>query len=347
MRLKKNSTLRDVAEKAGVSVGTVSRYLNGCQTIKEYSVDKIETAISELKYYPNNIAKRLGSGKTNTILLVMLLEYPIGTTTWIYEGVLLQGVHEGLSNSDYTLQIELIPPKIDSLKDVIRANIDTKSVDGVIISSVWAFDDYIGDVVENCSIPHILIGGDILNDRNNVVQVDNYQITVEIIERLCALNHKDIAMITGNLTHQHMIDRLSGYNYAVESNMISFRDEYLKHGMFEIESGVKCVRELLVDCRDNMPSAILCGDDYIAMGVIGELKRQGLRVPQDISIVGFGDYNITAAIDPALTSVRLPIQEMGKVAVEKILYMLNNNLHNVSSQVLNCKISERDSVLMK
>lgn len=343
---KKKYTLRDVASLANVSAGSVSRHINGDSTLKPKTVEKIKQAIEQLNYVPNNIAKKLGSGKSKNILLVLAFENPIATSTWLYGGGIVQGIFSSFQGSGYSLQLTLAnAANEDELCEQIISNYISKSVDGAIILSAWILSENLVKTIESYGVPYVLVGSRNNLAGTNEVLVDNFKAVEGLIDHLVAQGHTKIAMITGELEHEHMTERLMGYRCGLKRHGLEY--ENVRIGEFTYEMGVKYANDILDDTAIHKPTAIICGNDYIALGVVKTLKERGICVPNDIAVAGFDDVPSAKAVEPALTTIRLPLVEMGIAASQKMLKMMGNPHKHMESEVLDCQLIVRDSTKIR
>ncbi len=340
---RKTATLRDVAKLAGVGTGSVSRYLNNDPSIKEVNRKKIAQAIRDLKFVPNNTARKLARGSSRNILLLLVSETPIMMASWMYEKVIVQEIYEALENSDYTLQLAIVSKKdSDEEYDTIKTNIRTKSVDAVMVLSNWKISDRNISFLTRHEIPYILIGCKNYMQSTNEILIDNYNSFKKMLDYLASLGHKDIALLTGNRDHEHMVERLRSYYETMKKHRFGVGDDYVQFGEYSMESGYQNTIKLIRNCRDHFPTAIVCGNDEIACGAIKALKDHHFKIPEEVSITGFDNSLSAQIVEPALTTIQSP-GGMGKMATKKLLNMLEKETTQSESVVFNCELVVRNS----
>lgn len=342
---RKTTTLRDVAKLAGVGTGSVSRYLNNDPSIKEVNRQKIAQAIRELKFVPNNTARKLARGSSRNILLLLVSETPIMMASWMYEKVIVQEIYEALQDSDYTLQLAIVS-KTDADEeyeyDTIKTNIRTKSVDAVMVLSNWKINDHNISFLTRHEVPYILIGCKNYMQSTNEILIDNYRSFKKMLDYLVSLGHRDIALLTGNRDHEHMVERLRSYYETMKAYGFEVAEDYVQFGEYSMESGYQNTIKLIQNCRDNFPSAIVCGNDEIACGAIKALKDHHFKIPDEVSVTGFDNSLSSQIVDPALTTIQSP-GGMGSMATKKLLEMLEKETIESKTVVFNCELVVRNS----
>lgn len=328
-------TLRDVARLAKVSVGTVSRYINKHPSVGGENAQKIQMAIDKLGYIPNQIAQSLAKGVSNNLLLYIIQEDPILSSTWLYELPIIQGVYDYLKSTDYSLQVA-----IDSIENSKRVNklisecINNKRVDGMIILTSWEIDKSGLIRLADSKFPFVLIGNENLITPENEVLFDNYGAINQIIDYLYKLGHRRIGFISGTKEQQHAEQRIRAYFDSLQRLDLVTNEEWVKYGDYSIESGYIHMQELLHS--NEQPTAIVCGNDYLAAGAIKAISEKGFNVPYDYSITGFDDSLVSKVVEPGLTTVNVPLQELAKIAIKKLINIINAPDKITPKRVLPC-----------
>ena len=172
-------------------------------------------------------------------------------------------------------------------------------------------------VLDNARVPYVRIAPDIDSDRSPQVRIDDFRAARELAEHLIGLGHRDIGFIKGDSWHAAARLRLEGFRSGMTAHGLVVREEWIEQGLFSYASGVECARRLLQ--RDDRPSAIMASNDDMAAGVIAVAHALKLRIPEQLSVVGFDDAPIAQVVWPALTTVRQPIGRMANVAAEILL----------------------------
>ena len=304
-------TLDDVAREAGVSTSTVSRYLSGTIPVSEARRTVIQTAIDKLGYRINTAARALASGRSGTIgVLTQDIASP-------YYGQVLRGIEQGLAGTGYA---PLIVSGELELKDE-RACIDmliARQVEGLIAMSHFLNAKELRDVAKR--VPLVAVGNPVRGARAHPIVLDNENGAKLAMRHLIELGHRRIAHIAGPTSHAHSAARLAGYKAALEEAGIPFDPDLVLPGDFHEEAGSEGIRILIE--RGTPFTAVFATNDQTAMGARLALYRLGLRVPEDVSLVGFDDLPGTALLTPPLTTVRQPGSEMGRQAAHAVVALI-------------------------
>lgn len=320
-------TQRNVADLAKVSTGTVSRVINGVPLVSEEARTAVLSAIEQLGYIPNTAAQSLAQGKTRNILVAFLDKNPILPSTWQYELPILQAINDYLHLNGYSVQIAIhsTERRLDSalFKDVIY----NKSIDGMILLTSFALDEsFIGALGES-GIPTVFIGnGPYWFDGNQIgsaILFDNFNIIQTAFNFLHSLGHERIGFITGSDGHIHSQIRLKAFTEILSKTFKDLmRDDCVFHGDYTINSGFGALYSFYK--KPQPPTAIICANDLMAIGAMKAADELGLRVPQDISIVGFDNIEVASFYSPSLTSIKIPSYELGKQGAEILLESIKN-----------------------
>jgi len=307
------TTIRDVAEKAGVSITTVSHVINDTRYVSDELTERVYAAMRELNYRPNTLARSLRSGHTKTIGLV------IPDISNMFFAEISRKIEDKGFEFDYS--VILCNTDDNSAKEGAYINVlIEKQVDGIIFIS--AGDDPQNQVKPmNFGIPIIIADRDIEGSNSDVVLVDNYQGGYDAVSYLISLGHKRIACISGPSPVTPSAQRLKGYYQALEDVGISIENYYIEAGDFRYESGETAMRELLK--IGNPPTAVFACNDMMALGAMRAVYNHGMNIPGDISIIGFDNIPISKSVYPALTTVAQPIKEMADMIVEILLERMN------------------------
>lgn len=313
MRERANrTTIRRVAREAGVSVTTVSNYLNGRHSqMSAATRERVREAIERLGYHPNHVARSLATRRTATIGLIIS-----ELTNALYPPVIL-GAEAACRQAQYSLLLANAPDT-DSERRAVEL-MRRKQVDGLILFSVsfidianehllQAHEEGVPIVVINRTMPE---GAPIPK-----VMLDNFRGAYLATQHLVKLGHRRIAHIAGPANRFTGLDRRAGYLAALAEAGLAVDSALVIEGDYSFESGYRAMRALLDHHR---PSAVFIGGDAMALGALRAIRDAGLRVPDDLSLVAFGNPDFVHYATPALTTVDLPIVEAGKIAVELLL----------------------------
>lgn len=305
------ATLLDVARRAGVSASTVSRILNGTAKVAEAKRQKVLEAIGALNFTPNQMAQNLKSGNSMTVgIVVQDISSPFFDEA-------LRGVDEGLKGTGYTSVIVSGHWNAQEEEERIRLLLARK-VDGIILLSGRLSDEA---VLRFASRRPIVSTGRNLHAESAIgFKIDNEYGAFLAVHHLIQLGHRRIAFVTGPDDHADAADRLKGYVRALTEAHIDIDQNLIAAGNFHEMSGLIAVSHLL---EQGQPfTAIFAANDLSAYGVRLGLYRKGIRVPEDISLVGFDDLPGSAYTAPPLTTIRQPIYEMGRLATHALLDLI-------------------------
>ncbi|MFC5203544.1 LacI family DNA-binding transcriptional regulator [Streptomyces kaempferi] len=306
-------TLTEVAARAGVGRGTVSRVINSSPNVSDQSRTVVERAIAELGYVPNLAARSLVTRRTDSVALVV----PEAETRLFsepYFSAIIRGVSARLTTAGMQLLLVLVREDEDHAK--LASYLTSHRVDGVLMVAVHS-DDTLPDLLEDLSVPTVLAGR--RNDIEHVghVRADNSDGARLAVRHLLDKGRRTIATITGPLDMDVARARLHGYREALDSAGVTVDEDLIAYGDFTEEGGRAAMRSLLQ--RHPHLDAVFAASDVTASGAVLELRARGRRVPDDVAVVGFDDSIVARHTDPPLTSVRQPIEEMGHTMADLLL----------------------------
>lgn len=329
-----NPTIKDVAHKANVSIATVSRVLNNLGGYSDKTRQKVNTAIKEIGYQPNAIARGLINKRTHTIGVM----FP--SVSGAFSSDLLKGIEELANDSNYSVMVcntDQDGKRTMKYLQLLRE----KQVDGIIFSSEVLKTEYY-DVLETMKIPVVLVSSQTEFAKVPFVKVDDYQAAYDAVMYLVSNGHRKIAMISGILSDINAgKPRAEGYRDALEACGIPFNSRHLVFGDFLYESGRTAMDTLLEQAPD--VTAVFAASDEMAIGALSTIVKHGLSVPEDISLMGYDDLGIAKMIIPPLTTVKQPLYEMGKIAAQKLIQLLDTG-EPVKSKIVEHTIVERQTV---
>lgn len=332
--LRGTVTIEEVAAAAGVSRSTVSRVVNGSTAVSPEALEAVTKAIAALNYVPNRAARSLASRQTHAIALVV----PEDTTRFFgdpFFAAIVSGINARLSRSDYVLNLFIAN---DDPGDKTTSYVRSGAVDGAVIVSHHTSDLFI-DRIAN-AVP-VVYGGRPVRERERdyYVDVDNvrggHDATTYLIER----GHRNIATITGPLTMPAGVDRLQGYRDALRA--WDLPEGAVADGNFTADGGADAMRRILESGA--RPDAIFVASDLMARGALTVLAAAGLRVPEDIAIMGFDDSPVATSVDPQLTTMRQPSFAQGERMATVLLDLLAGR-HPRHVTILETELVVRDSV---
>ncbi len=329
-------TILDVARRAGVSKATVSRALNGKVVVSEEVKARIFKAIEETGYRPNLLARTLATSRSNSVGLVI--------TNGLYNGPFFSAMIYQAATCSEDLQRQLV------LADGKHSREDERNAinflvqlrcEAIMIYPKYLSVDELDDIIDESSVPIVVINRELKRNRNSSVSVDHYRGSVRMVEYLLAQGHRDIAFVAGSDGSPTGNSRLAGYRDALAAAGLTPDDALTVRGSWSTESGYEAGCALLKKKRPM--SCILAANDDMAIGVTKAMIDHGLRVPDDISVAGFDDSIIGRYFTPTLTTVHIPMDEMIRDAV-RILLSPENDSHTTPPARLESSLIVRDSV---
>lgn len=307
-------TIFDVAEQAGVSYGTVSRVINDNPHVKAATRERVLSVMRELGYVVNRQARSLAGGRSQ---MIGVLVPDLGTG---YIGEIMRGIDAELSRAGYDLVL-YTTHREETKEASYVASLTRGTAEGLLLVLPSSPSSYL-ETLRAHDFPFVLIDHQGINDQGPAVGATNWQGAFNATEYLVQLGHQEIGFITGALDLGCSRDRLAGYEAALRTHHIPYTSDYVCFGDFFQPSGFSCAHALLT--RPDRPTAIFASNDVMAMGVMEAVRVCGLRVPEDVSVIGFDDIPQSALLYPPLTTVRQPLEKMGQVATQMLLDMLDN-----------------------
>ncbi|CAL9306019.1 LacI family DNA-binding transcriptional regulator [Streptomyces sp. R02] len=306
-------TLEEVAARAGVGRGTVSRVINGSPRVSEATRAAVEAAVAELGYVPNTAARALAANRTDAIALVVP-EPETRFFTEPYFSDMLRGV--GAALTDTEMQLLLIFAGSDRERQRLAQYLAAHRVDGVLLVSVHA-DDPLPDMLSQLEIPAVISGPRSADETLTSVDSDNYGGARQAVEHLLARGRRTVAHITGRLDVYGAQRRVDGYRDALREAGHAVDELLIEPGDFS-EGGGRRAMQALLERRPDL-DAVFAASDVTAAGARQVLREAGRRIPDDVALVGYDDSAIARHMEPPLTSVRQPIEEMGRAMTDLLL----------------------------
>jgi len=323
----------DVAEKAGVSLGTVSRVINNDAHVAPETRERVTMVVREMGYVANRQARSLKGSKTNVI---GVLVPDLGTG---YIGEIMRGIDSELALSQ--LDLMLFTTHRAAIKEAnYVANMVQGMVDGLLVVLPRNPTDYTGSLTRR-NFPFVLIDHQGTGESCPAVGATNWQGAYNATEYLIKLGHRRIGFITGSMDLGCANDRLDGYRSALRTHHIPEALELIYEGDFNQPDGYAGA-SVLLDLA-SPPTAIFASNDVMAMGVMDAVRNRKMYIPEDISVLGFDNIPQSAMVFPPLTTVQQPLEQMGRVATQMLLDILKNPDKNVGRIELPTELIVRDS----
>jgi len=308
-------TIRDVAKEAGVGIGTVSRVLNNSPLVSEETRKKVLIAIDRLDFHPSSVARRLSTGGRALSIGIVVPFF----TRPVFVGR-LQGIEATLAQSEYDLILYNVETT-EQRDDLLRYIPEERRVDGLIIISLCPADKDIASL-RRAKIPVVLL--DAWHPDITSIRINDEDGGRQVTRHLISLGHERIAYISDRVDSgfrfRASAQRLKGYRAVMNENGLPVRPEYLRQGEHGRHIAHRLTQELLA--LDDPPTAIFAASDTQALGALEAAREAGLRVPQDLSIVGYDDIEVAAYV--GLTTVHQPMYQLGVEGVRELMRHLND-----------------------
>lgn len=315
-RRSSSVTIRDVARQAGVSVATVSRYINRNAPVSTEVGKRLNQVMTELRYVPHAAARHLASRKTRVIgLLLNNLHNDFFVP-------LLNGVEEVVRKRGYNL---IVATYHANSRNEMPPPIGPHNTDGLLVFSDGLMDEDLANL--NASgFPMVLVHRTPPASLNiPSVTVENLEITHQLVEHLIRMHGKRrILFLRGPLNQEDSNRREMGYKSALAANNIPFDENLVLNGDFERDIAYEVLNDFLANGKRVQFDAVFSGDDDAAIGVLKALHKHGFRIPEDAAVIGFDDLGFAPFLNPPLTTVRAPTESVGRIATERLFDLLEN-----------------------
>ncbi len=331
------TTIADIAREAGVSAMTVSRFLNGKGPVAKETARRIQEVIDRFGYQPNYLARSLSSKKSMVIgVTIPRIEHALLDN---YLAQALSGITDAVLLHDYRVMLFPFNPNEGDPNEFVNL-FRSKMIDGLVMVKTLHGDERIRMLAKN-QLPFVLVNHKYYAPHVHFIDVNNEQGMRLVVEYLIKKGHRKLAFVSGDLRETNARDRLNGFLKVMEQSGLEVRDDWIVYGQFNQQIAYEKSAYLFSD--KDRPDAVVCSDDYMAIGVIRRIKEIGLRVPDDVAVTGFDDIEIAAYTRPALTTVRQPIEKIGRLAGETLLKLLKQVPKNPVRRLLKVELIVRES----
>lgn len=307
------ASIKDIARVAGVSHSTVSRALQNSPLVTPKTVEEIHRIARDLGYRPSAVARGLVTRKTLTIGVV------VTTISDPFVSEVVIGIELAANDSGYSVILADSNADPNREKNVVHSFAERR-VDGIVITSSRVGALYT-PMLSKMMVPIVLINNQHPGQFVHSVMIENLQGSREATSYLIGLGHRRIAYVGDRYGHQSDTERFAGYREALEQAALPFLPELVVHGDGKPEGGVVAMDNLL--SLPHPPTAVFCYNDLTALGVLRTIHMRGLRVPADISLIGFDDLFFASYTQPQLTTVRQPMRRMGRMAMESLVKLMS------------------------
>ncbi|MGC8902314.1 MAG: LacI family DNA-binding transcriptional regulator [Fervidobacterium sp.] len=327
------ATIKDVAKKAGVSVSTVSYVLNNTGKISQKTKEKVLQAAAELNYIPNTFAKRL---KKQQYDLVALIVHEIKGP---FYDALVRGVQDVLHSFGYNL---LIYCTLENRKEDVDKFLRTGIVGGFLVLTPAVKNENLLKWANEFKI--VTLDRTLKDPRIKSVRINNEKGAYEVVKYLYSFGHRIIGFVKGSSDSLDARERFRGFSMAMNELKLEIDEKYILEGDFTEESGYEAIRNFLKKHgKKQLPTAFFCANDEMAIGALKAFKEYGITVPDDISIVGFDDIELSSYVHPTLTTVRRPMYQLGSIAAHMLLSLMADKEEGLSNVVLDVELVPRES----
>ncbi len=311
---RKKNTIHDVAERAGVSIGTVSAVINRKETVSAGTRRRVLEAIEALNYRPSAAARRRLQPPSEKSIGLIIKEVANP-----YFGDIIIGAQEAAIARGYHVIVGSTE-RIYHLEQQLVELFIAKDVDGLIINPLQDDEADLSHLFEIArrNIPLVLIEN-VRGIQASMVDVDNVAASKSAVEYLIDNGHQRIVHFAGPRYSMHSEERIEGVRRAFSSQLLKFHDDDVVHVGARLEDGYRAGLEYFRSRTEDRPTAVTCYNDLVAIGLIRALTELGLNVPEDVSVVGYDDIEMSSYLEVPLTTIRVPKREMGRRATELLI----------------------------
>lgn len=302
------ATIKDVAERAGVSAMTVSRVLNEAARVRPETRERVKAAIQELNYTPNISARSLA--KARSFFIGLLYSNPNPG----YVSEMLVGLLNRCRQAGYHLVIENCGGTEAEWENRVARVLDASNFDGVIIAPPVGDFQAVREAIEEAQLPYVRIAPETENSHSPYVVTDDFDAAARMTQHLLDLGHEQIGFIKGPPEHGASRQREEGFRSVMKSAGLTVNESWVEQGRFTYRSALPAAEALLQGLE--RPTAVFASNDDMAAAVIAVAHKHGLDVPGNLSVVGFDDTHTATTVWPQLTTIRQPIAEMAGAAVD-------------------------------
>lgn len=323
------STIRDVSKEAGVSIATVSRALSSPEKVAKGSLQKVQDAIKKLQYKPNMLSQKFRNKTANCIVVL------VPDISNLFFTTVIRGIETAAQKKGYSVLLGDTRDSTSREKDFIRL-VETRQADGIIQlrpytkGSALPMDQVLAVNASGCE-----------NTPYPTVRIDNASAAKDVTKYLLSLGHTRIGVISGLHKNPHSIDRMKGYKLALLEAGLQYEPKLVCEGDFTMWSGLNATEHFAR--MEEMPTAILCMNDEMAIGAIKGFRKKGYSLPEDISITGFDDLEISRYCEPSLTTVSQPAEKVGEKSAELLFQLIEGETPSRTEHILPVEFVIRES----
>ncbi|MEF1292036.1 substrate-binding domain-containing protein, partial [Vibrio sp. M260118] len=329
------ATIKDVARLAGVSTTTVSHVINKTRFVAEATQEKVMEAVTELNYAPSAVARSLKCNTTRTIGML------VTQSTNLFFSEVIDGVESYCYRQGYTLILCNTGGIYEKQRDYIRM-LAEKRVDGILVMCSDLTEELSEMLDRHKDIPKVVMDWGPESSQADKI-IDNseeggYLATKYLIER----GHTDIACLSGHFEKAACVERIAGFKRAMAEADLAVNEDWILEGNFECDTAVLAADQLV--SMDKKPTAVFCFNDTMALGLMSRLQQKGVRIPEDMSVIGYDNIELAEYFSPPLTTVHQPKRRVGKNAFEILLERIKDKEHEKRVFEMHPEIVERSTV---
>lgn len=327
-------TIKDVAKETGLAISTISKYLNG-GTVREKNRIIIEEAVQKLGYFPNSTARALRTSKSYMIGLLA------GNIDTPHTAAQISEIEKKMHSLNYSLIFASHQDRAEQAGEYVKYMVE-QGVDGIIAIPTEGYPDYL-ETAGQAGIPVVIMEERSHNIEADCVQVDCAAGTYQLIEYLIGEGHRKIAVIVGPQNRLTAQERLRGYLRVLEDYECEIDSEYMIQGDFTYKSGYEGICRLWA--LEERPTAVFVSDYTMCLGAMAAIHSLGIRVPEELSIVSFDDFELSVMVKPKLTTIRQPLAELADTACGLLCKRMKNDYNGFPEKIrLKPEFILRDSV---
>lgn len=328
---KNKVNIYDVAEKAGVGIGTVSRVINNSDKVKKETKEKVIKVMQQLNYRPNKVAQNLAKQKSNAVAVIV----PSFIDHFFVE--VLKGIQDALEEKNIDLilyKIDLDKNRMNGIMDIVHS----QKVDGIAaVTMDISLAEH--EALLEADIP-VVIADESSPDFHSIY-FNDVKGAEMAVDYLFEAGHQKIAFINGDINSLHGKKRLEGVKKSFAKNGLDFNTNYIKSGDFYTEDGYNSMQEILELPESERPTAVFAASDNQAIGVLKAMEEKGLKAPDDIAVIGYD--NIELAKYLKITTIWQPMYKLGHLAIEVLLKAIKGELKEKFDEELELKLIKRET----
>lgn len=329
------TTIKEIAKSAGVSYSTVSRALNNQKGVRADIRELIQKISKDKGYFPHSSAKALVKNRVGILGIIITRTGEFAFQNPYYSQVLM-GISEVAMNHDYNLMLSINEKK--SYIDLYFRRL----VDGIIMIGNRLDDELISELEEK-KVPSVLIPGLLPDSKIDIPSVnsENSKSVYRAVDYLLNLGHRKIAFILGTMNSKYSVERFQAFQLSFKNHGLVYDPRYIVESDFSKTDGFRMMGRLL-DLPDP-PSAVICINDSVTPGALGQINTRGLRIPEDISVVAIGSSDLLDLYQPALTTIKISAVQIGQTASQMLIQLIENGHCPEKHVVIPSELIIRDS----